>query len=162
MSAEEMLRRLEILEDIEAIKRLKRSYCYYADDGISGNSARWEDFITHWVNDCWADFGPFGVHHGKQEVAQFYKKTVPSILSYSAHMVTNPIIDVSNDTASGKWYVFVPCTTQSSNEAAWLLAKYDEEYVKDKGEWKWKSITARFDFISPFSEGWVKTPMVGS
>ena len=116
--------------------------------------------MTHWVDDCWADFGPFGVHRGKDAVAEFYRKTVPAILSYSAHMVTNPIIDVDADTATGKWYVFVPCTVQSNNEAAWLQAKYDEAYVKQNGIWRWKSITARFDHITPFDEGWVKKQMV--
>ena len=41
-----------------------------------------------------------------------------------------------------------------------LQAKYEEEYVKEGGAWKWKSITAKFDFITPFDEGWVRTPMI--
>jgi hypothetical protein len=60
----------------------------------------------------------------------------------------------------GKWYVDVPCTLRGADRPLWLQAKYEEEYVKEDGEWKWKSITTRFDFITPFDEGWVRTPMI--
>lgn len=160
MTDTDLLNRITVLEDMERIKRLKRKYCYFADDGIAGNADSWDAFMSHWADECWADFGPFGVHQGKKAVADFYKTVVPDFLSYSAHMVTNPIIEVIGSTATGKWYVDVPCTIRATNQAAWLQAKYDEEYVKIDGEWKWKSITATFDFISPFDSGWAITPMV--
>ena len=162
MTDQDLLKRVTALEDLEAIKRLKRTYCYIADDAINGNPAAWNDLMSRWVDDCWADFGPFGVHRGKEAVASFFTNTVSGFLSYSAHMVANPIIDIDGDTATGRWYVDVPCTLRAPDRAAWLQAKYDEEYVKVGGAWKWKSITARFDFLSPFEEGWVKTPMIES
>jgi len=83
-----------------------------------------------------------------------YKDLVASSLSYSAHMVSNPIIEVDGEKATGDWYVLVPCTGRAQNVAAWIQGRYEEEYVKENGEWKWKSITARFDHITPFDEGW--------
>ena len=38
---------------------------------------------------------------------------------------------------------------------------YEEVYRKIDGKWYWKSMTARFDFITPFEEGWVKTRIAG-
>ena len=153
--------RLQALEDIESIKKLKASYCYWADAGISGDANSMEELVAHFTDDePWADFGPFGVHRGKEAVAAFFREVVPSTLSYSAHMVCNPVIEVEGRTARGRWYVDVPCTLRSGSRPLWLQARYEEEYVKEGAQWRWKSITARFDFVSPFDEGWVRTPMV--
>jgi len=156
-------KRIRILEDIEAIRKLKALYCYLADAAIAGDTAKWDDLMARFTDhEPWADFEPFGVHKGKQAVASFFKDTVSSFLSYSAHMVSNPIIEVEGNQATGRWYVDVPCTVRPVNRPAWLQAKYEEAYVKEEGLWKWKSITARFDFISPFDEGWVRNPMIVS
>ena len=153
--------RIQILEDIESIKKLKASYCYWADAGIAGDASQMDALIAHFTEDePWADFGPFGLHKGKEAVSTFFKNVVVSTLSYSAHMVCNPIIEVDGSEARGRWYVDVPCTLRGTDRAVWLQARYEEEYVKEGGEWKWKSITTRFDFVTPFDEGWAKTPMV--
>ncbi len=153
--------RLRKLEDIEAIKKLKASYCYWADAGIAGDASKMDELVDHFTdNDPWADFGPFGVHKGKEAVGAFFRDVVVSTLSYSAHMVANPIIEVDGKEARGRWYVDVPCTLRGADRAVWLQARYEEEYVKEGGAWKWKSITAMFDFITPFDEGWARTPMV--
>jgi hypothetical protein len=157
-TAEEKIR---ILEDVESIKKLKASYCYWADAGIAGDASQMDELIAHFTDDApWADFGPFGVHKGKEAVGAFFREVVVGTLSYSAHMVSNPIIEVDGDKATGKWYVDVPCTLRGAERPLWLQAKYDEEYVKEGGQWRWKSITTKFDFITPFDEGWVKTPII--
>ncbi len=153
--------KIQILEDVESIKKLKASYCYWADAGIAGDASQMDELIAHFTDDApWADFGPFGEHKGKEAVGAFFREVVVSTLSYSAHMVSNPIIEVDGSKATGKWYVDVPCTLRGAERPMWLQAKYDEEYVKEGGQWKWKSIVAKFDFITPFDEGWVKTPMI--
>jgi hypothetical protein len=153
--------RMQILEDVEAIKKLKASYCYWADAGIAGDASQMDELVAHFTDDQpWADFGAFGVHKGKEAVRAFFKELVVGTLSYSAHMVSNPIIEVDGNKATGKWYVDVPCTLRGAERPMWLQARYEEEYVKESGKWKWKSITTHFDFITPFDEGWVKTPMI--
>jgi len=153
--------RIQVLEDIESIKKLKASYCYWADAGVAGDASGMDELVAHFTDDePWADFGPFGVHEGKEAVGAFFREVVVSTLSYSAHMVCNPIIEVDGSKATGKWYVDVPCTLRGAERPMWLQARYDEEYVKEGEQWKWKSITARFDFVTPFDEGWVKTPMI--
>jgi hypothetical protein len=61
--------------------------------------------------------------------------------------------------ACGNWIFFMPCSFRESQIPTWIVGKYEEVYEKINGHWYWKSITARFDFISPFENGWVKTPM---
>ena len=153
--------RIQVLEDIESIRKLKAMYCLWADAGIAGDASQMDALVAHFTDEePWADFGPFGMHKGKEAVAAFFKELVVSTLSYSAHMVSNPIIEVEGAQAKGLWYVDVPCTLRGAERPMWLQARYEEEYVKERGQWKWKSITTRFDFITPFDEGWVKTRMV--
>ena len=152
-------KRIQVLEDLEAIKTLKALYCYLVDAAIAGDSSKWDELLEHFADDAWADFELLGRYEGIEGVSGLFKETVASLLSYSAHMVSNPILQVNGDEARGKWYVHVPLTGKSENMAGWLQGRYDEEYVKKNGEWKWKSITATFDFITPYDEGWVRTRM---
>lgn len=153
--------RIQVLEDIESIKKLKASYCYWADAGIAGDASKMDELVAHFTDDDpWADFEDFGVHKGKEAVAAFFKEVVVSTLSYAAHMVCNPVIEVDGKKARGTWYVDVPCTLRGAERPIWLQARYNEEYVKERDNWKWKSITTRFDFITPFDEGWVQSRMI--
>jgi hypothetical protein len=152
-------KRITILEDIEAIKKLRSLYCYLADAGISGDKGKMDELITHFAEDAWIDFGQADapdIHEGRHAVGKFYKENVCAALSYSAHIVANPVIEVSGDEAAGRWYVFVPCTVRGTNSALWLAGTYKEEYVKIRGEWKWLSITFRAEIQTPFEgKGWV-------
>ncbi len=157
---QDLQKRIQVLEDIEAIKRLKHQYCYLVDAAINGDAAKWDELLAHFSDDAWGDYGMLGIYKGKAAMAKFFKEFVPNeLLSFSAHMVANPIIDVNGHTATGSWYVLVPCTLKSADRAMWIKARYEEEYVKVNGEWKWQSITARFDFFTPYDEGWAQTKM---
>jgi hypothetical protein len=75
----------------------------------------------------------------------------------------NPIIEVQGDTATGQWYLLEPCTmvtAGSQPQAVWGTARYEEEYVKVKGEWKFKTVHLMPVFWSPFDQGWVKKRFV--
>jgi hypothetical protein len=153
-------KRITVLEDIEAIKNLKSLYCYLADAGINGDASKLDELMTHFTDDARIDFGQADapdIHEGKAAVTKFYKDNVCEALSYSAHLVANPIIEVNGNNAKGRWYVFVPCTIRGTNTASWLFGKYEEVYVKMNGQWKWSSMIFRAEFNSPFEgEGWIK------
>ena len=151
--------RVAALEDIESIRRLKYTYPYIADAGVR-DASKMQAFADLFVEDAWIDFDFMGVHKGRKAVMAFYSDQVANILSYSAHMLTNPLIDLDGDKATGQWYVIVPNTFRATNQATWLQAVYTEEYVRVGGAWKWKSITVRFDHIAPYEQGWAKQPMV--
>jgi hypothetical protein len=150
--------RITLLEDIEAIKQLKSMYCHLVDAGIAGDVSKIEELFTLFAEDPWIDFGTDtapDVIRGIDGVAKYYKETVCSALSYSAHIAANPLIEVNGGEATGKWYVFVPCTLKANPMALWLAGKYQDEYVKVDGRWKWRSITFRAEIQTPFEgKGW--------
>ena len=150
--ADELEARIRRLEDIEAIKKMKATYMYLADDGD------WQGVVDLFAEEAVADFGPFGHYEGKSELAKFYQDYFSS-LSLLVPMIHNPIIEVKGDRGTGKWYLEEPCTDASTNRALWLAVKYEDEYVKIDGEWKFKTLIAKFYFRTPYDEGWVKTRM---
>lgn len=151
MNLEDLARRLQVLEDTEAIKRLKARYCAYCDDhydadGIAGL------FIEDGV---WDGGDEFGRSVGREEIRKFFSG-VSKLLPFALHYVMNPIIEVAGDKAKGTWYLFQACTFAEGNQAVWGAAKYDEEYVKVGGEWKFRHLKVSSHFWTPFDQGWVK------
>jgi hypothetical protein len=68
----------------------------------------------------------------------------------------NPIIEVSGETAKGAWYFLGPFTFRKGNRAMWLAARYDDDYVKIDGEWKFKHLRAIGRMSAPYETGWAK------
>lgn len=151
MSLEDLERRVKVLEDIEDIKRLKHRYCAYCDDQYDADA-----LADLFVEDAVWDGGTRGVNNGRDQIRGFFKRA-PQRLPFAIHMVLNPIIEVNGDRAKGTWYLFQPCTYAEGNRAVWGSARYDEEYVRVNGEWKFKHLKLTSHFWTPFNEGWVKT-----
>ncbi|MEW6442729.1 MAG: nuclear transport factor 2 family protein [bacterium] len=157
---DELKGKIQTLLDIEAIKNLRALYCYLVDGAIAGDKSRYDELVSRFVDDAWLDFNVFGYYEGKEAIAKFFREIVDPLWSYAAHMVMNPIIEVSGDQANGRWFVHALATTRESNRALWVQGRYDEQYVRVNGDWKWKSITFTPDFYTPFDEGWAKTKMM--
>ena len=73
-------------------------------------------------------------------------------------MVLNPIITVDGDSANGKWWLIMPCTTniEGKKEARWLAAEYDDDYVRQDGVWLNKHLKLDLKFFAPHLDGWVE------
>jgi hypothetical protein len=157
MSMEELLARVRVLEDIEAIRKLKATYCYLCDAGLGEERIR-DELVSHFSEHARVDFGlgPTSVYEGKEGLKIFFGQVVPTAVSFCMHMVHNPIIEVHGDRATGKWYFEVPATDAATNRAQWMAGTYEEEYVRENGEWKFASMNAKWNHISPYDEGWAK------
>ncbi len=153
-------KRIQTLEDIESIKKLKMLYCYYSDAALSQNQGQYDELVSLFTDDARIEFIGFGVWNGKDEVKKFFTETVFPLWSYHSHMVMNPIIEVNVNRANGNWYCLALSTTRNGNRAVWVHGKYEEEYVKVAGQWMWKSITFIPDFYSPYEDGWAKTAFI--
>jgi len=157
MSMEELLARVQVLEDIEAIRKLKARYCYLCDAGLSDARVR-DELLAHFTDDAKVDFGlgPASIYEGKEGLTVFFGTVVPTAISFSVHMVHNPIIEVHGDRATGRWYYEAPTTDAATNHAQWMMGTYFEEYVRENGDWKFASIKTTWKYISPYDDGWAK------
>ena len=154
MSLEDLERRLKVLEDIEEIKRLKARYCAYCDDSFDADG-----IAGLYTEDAVFDSGSFGRAEGREAIRNHFKKASP-ILPFAIHMVLNPTIEVDGDRAKGTWYLLQPCTFAEGNQAVWGSGRYDDEYVRANGEWKFKNVKLTSFFWTPFDQGWAKQQFV--
>ncbi len=155
MGLEELEARIQVLEDIEAIKKLKATYCRLCDAGLN-DERNLRELLSHFDENARVDFGlgEASIFEGQAGLETFLGKVVPGAVSLCMHMVHNPGIAVNGDTATGEWYYEAPTTDAASNRAQWMAGTYFEQYVRRDGAWKFASIRTEWKYISPYDEGW--------
>jgi hypothetical protein len=151
-------KKVALIEDIEAIKRLQRAYGYY---------------IEHWMHeeltDCFADSPDttlqisVGIFTGKEGVRRYFagekeRSINPEVLHQI--MQLSGIVDVADDgkTAEGRWYGFGLVALPQGNGIIELLFNgiYTSKYIKENGKWKiWQLIWNPTIYAEP-DKGWVK------
>ena len=152
MAASDLERRVETLESVEAIKRLKHQYCAYCDDGYDADG-----IAAQFVEDgIWDGGDDFGRYQGREEIHAHFTR-VSSQIVFAGHLVMNEIIDVDGDSARGQWWIIMPATIvmEGVKTAVWLLGQYDDRYVRRDGTWLYESLAVDIHFIKPHKDGWV-------
>ena len=140
--------RLTRMEDIEAIKQLKAEYCDICDDDHNPDR-----ITTIFAEDgIWEGAG-FGKAQGHAAIRELFKK-FQTLISFSQHQVLNPVIKIDGDRATGIWYFFGPFTFYKNNQAKWLAARYQDDYVKVNGEWKIQHLRARGRMTTDYEKSW--------
>ena len=152
MDLAELEQRVRVLEDIEAIKRLKYRYADACDRGYDA-----ETLATLFTEDAVWDGGLFGRHEGREAIRRFFAG-VSADIPFAMHYMMNPIITVDGDEADGAWYLFQTCTFAEGNRAILGAARYEERYRRVAGEWQFHRLKLISSFWTPFDEGWVKRP----
>jgi hypothetical protein len=148
-------RDLTALEDVNAIKKLQRSYGFYTDKQL------WTAAADLFAADGTIEVGGRGVYAGRDRVLAFlrtYGPESPQPRRLFDHMQLQPIVHVAPDgrTAQGRWHVFAQEAVHGEY-ARWGLGVLENGYVKDGGVWK----IARHHFFTtmytPYDAGWGKT-----
>ena len=146
--------RITRLEDIESIKQLKARYCEICDDDHNP-----QEITTIFSEDGIWDGGGIGVAEGHAAISALFT-TFAERISFSQHMVMNPIIEVNGDTATARWYFFGPFTIRTgkgkeARQAMWQSTRYVDDYVKQQGVWKYKHLRVRGRGIQAnYETGW--------
>lgn len=151
-SIDEIAARLTRLEDLEKIQQLKARYCALCDDNYNP-----QGIASLFTEDGVWDGGELGKAEGHAAIVKFFERA-PSAFSFAIHHVMNPIIEIDGDRATGRWYLFQPLTRKNrEGEAAmWLAGRYEDDYVRIGGEWKFKRLKFITRFLAPYDEGWAK------
>ena len=134
MDMAELEKRITRIEDIEAIKQLKARYCEICDD--DHNPDRIASVFAEGT--IW-ESGDFGKAQGQEEIRELFRGS-QKLFSFSQHNIMNPIIEVDGDRATGVWYIMGPWTFSENNEEKWMALRYDDDYVKVNGEWKYQHL----------------------
>jgi 3-phenylpropionate/cinnamic acid dioxygenase small subunit len=143
--------RIQTLEDIEAIKRLKFRYADLVD------SQQWLEVMNCFADDASGDYGPIGNYPTRKDLERFFFDIVPNVLPFTLHYVTNPSIElVDSERARGSWYFNVAATYAPTNKAIYLAGRYNDEYVKRDGDWLYQRIVLDVFYSTDYDQGWAQ------
>ena len=151
MNLDDLNKRITRLEDIEAIKQLKARYCEICDDNHN------PDRITSVFSEdaIWEGRG-IGKAEGHAAIRELFAG-FQKMMSFTQHMVVNPVIEIDGDSAKGTWYFFGPFTFVDGNQAKWQAARYHEDYQKVNGVWKIKHLRVKGPGMSAdYEKGWAR------
>jgi hypothetical protein len=148
--------RLQKLEGARAIKKLQRAFGFYIDRGL------WQDVADLFAADGTIEIGMDGVYVGKDRIREYLKALHGGqeglIYGQLNEWVTlQPVVDVAADGRSGKarWRD-LGMLGQYKKHAEWRNGIYENDYVKEDGVWKIKSLHLYVDFLAPYEKGWVR------
>ncbi len=154
---EELVKRIQYLEDLEAIKALKFKYAR-AYDEHSAELLR-EVFTKDGI---WNGGEKYGVHKVDDDYLKWFAANTSA--GPRLHFMTNPEITIEGDKAYARWllirastqvsWVLGP-TYEANDRARWLVCIEDDKYVKIDGIWKQTEmkVTIKFEIQMPFE--WV-------
>ena len=148
---EDLLRRLERLEDLEAIRRLKHRYGELCDEEYNAD-ALVELFTEDGVWDAGELYGRFV---GREAMHGFFKSISQTVM-FALHTAFNEIIDIDGETARARWRAIIPATfkIEGSSVPYWTFSGYDDRMRKVNGEWRFTEVRSIIMRTGPHAEGW--------
>ena len=150
LSFEQQVQRLI---DIEDIKILKRKYAAACDDNYNV-----EKLGVLFTEDAVWDGAEYGGATTRQGIKDFFS-TTPDFVKFALHYVINPIIEVDGDTATGQWLLWQPMVMHEGDQAMVLTARYDEQYVRQGGQWLIKHLKVTIESLGQYGGDLGKAPV---
>lgn len=136
---EALYERVERLEELEEIKRLHRNYIYWM------TNHQWEKVIGCFADNAVLNMPTIGEKKGKTCIEEVIRNQVAKEEAFQkgGHLLVQPVITVGQGKANGYWtmYRFDHDFHSPAGEVIHLFGpqlqgKFDCEYVKEDGAWK--------------------------
>ena len=141
-------RRLQALEDAEAIRNLKARYAALCDDHYNADG-----IAALFTEDATWDSPGLGRFEGREAIRGFFRGAA-DIFSFAIHYSLNGQIHVDGDTARAQWYLFMPCTVADGNRAMWRASIDHEQYARVNGVWMFRAKRSEPLMNTSFERGW--------
>ena len=148
--------RLDRLESIQEITKLKHTYWHYNDVGLLGDKIA--PLFTE--NGVWSN-KELGHYEGREAIKSFFNGT-SDLLPFCAHVGMNAIIDVEGDTATAKWRCILTGTfvEEGQSISRFILIDYLDDFVRIDGRWLIKKLDILFNFDVEFGQSWAGSEKV--
>ena len=147
-----LVKRLQNLEDIMEISRLKAAYCEAVDGGWDRRTHNGEAVASLFVEDGVWDAGRIG---GRGERRQGIIGIIDSFqrMPFAFHRVTNPDIRINGDEATGKWHI-IAYLSQPDGTPVMFMGTYRDKFVRTPQGWKFKQLGGKAAYYTSLREGW--------
>ncbi len=147
---DEALRRLEHVESVLAITRLKHTYWHYNDTGLRG-----DEIAALFTEDgVWSN-AELGHYEGRDAIREFFNGA-SSAIPFCAHVGMNEIIDIDGNRARARWRCLLPATLAEGGEttSSLILIDYRDDFVRIDGRWFIEKLDILFNFNIEVPQGW--------
>ena len=152
--------RAERLKDVQAIKRLQRSFGYYMEEAL------WDDVVGLFADNASFEFGRDGIYRGKERISAWLHALNDGQQGLregqlQEYLQLMPVItlDDSGTRATGRWRAIM-LLGEYGGEALWGEGPYENEYVKEDGVWKISKLQWFQTILVPYEGGWGRHPDV--
>lgn len=148
------------IEDIRAIKLLQRAWGYYVDQNM------WSEVVDLFAEDGSLEVARNGVYVGKERIRKYLLLRGTEGLVHgeiNEHMIVQPVITLAEDglAAKGRWRAII-VKGNYQKEATFGEGPYENEYVKEGGVWKFKTVHWFQTYAVNVDGGWAKNKDVTS
>ena len=147
---EALERRLQALEDAEAIRNLKARYAALCDDNYNPDG-----IAALFTEDALWESPTLGTFRGRDAIREFFRGA-RGIFSFAIHYSLNSHITVTGDTAAAQWYLFMPCTLAETDTAMWRGSIDHERYARVNATWLISHKRSEPLMNATFQDGWAK------
>jgi uncharacterized protein (TIGR02246 family) len=148
----ELEKTVQRLADIEDIKQLKARYASACDDNYNPDT-----LAPLFAEDAVWDGSTMGFAKGREGIREFFA-AASALVPFAVHQISNPLIEIDGDTATGEWFLWQPMVFQG--QALWMSAVYHDKYVRQDGKWLYQHLKLNIRMLTPFEEGPAKTLIV--
>jgi hypothetical protein len=149
---DELERRIDKAEDFIAISNLEDAYGYYVD------KCQWDQVADLFAKDGKLEIAGRGVYIGQDRV-RAYLHHLPKFQYGQVfnHMQLQPVITVGPDgkSTNARWRAVIQAGVLHKS-AQWGEGTYENEYVKENGVWKFKSLHFFVTYYIDYDKGWDK------
>jgi ketosteroid isomerase-like protein len=139
--------RVQRLEDVEAIKKLHRTYIRQLAD------REWDDMLAHFTEDAVVDLRHHGARHGHAELADLFGAMRAAGNPRDGYVLSSPVIEVNGQEATGVWTwhrhlcEFPVMGAMMRVFGPWWEGRYRCSYRKEDGRWKFAKM--HFRLVAP-------------
>jgi hypothetical protein len=150
--------RADHVTDYNELRNLQQIYAYYADKAL------WDEVLDLFAEDGSIELGQNGVFVGKAAIRKYlYSLTgdKPGLMKgqLNNHFTLSPVITIAPDAKSAKarWRALIQDGIYGAGSGGnWGSGVYENEYVKQDGVWKIRTLHLYVKFYAPYEGGWTK------
>jgi hypothetical protein len=149
-------RRIGLLRDYDEIENLISMYGYYLD------KQQWDLLTDLFAEDSTMEISQRGIYAGKKSIRRAWELFGPQDIKRNRlhnHIQLQPVIDVAPD-GQRAWARSRALSQVGAYGGAgiWGDGVYENEFVKEKGIWKFKKDHVFTTFFAPYDPGWAMAP----
>lgn len=152
VDVEQRIRQLEAkvqeLEDLAAIRTLRFRFHECV------NETRPEGMADLFSTEAELNYSHLGTVKGREKIVRFFQKGLSELVPFVKQYLHNHVVQVQGNSASG--FSYLEATPVHKGESYVVAARFDDEYIKEDGTWRFKKVTLTPYFMMPLKEGWAQ------